>query len=117
MQFIGTSVGLAKFRTYQAKCIREMPSRSACLALAPIDAEGLSGRKNAFTSYLWLLRAEIKDSQQLARGRNAMTKDELKTVDLTQAEWVLVHKEYWRRKRSSTLSGRQCSRLSHLLRP
>jgi TPR repeat protein len=72
-------------------------SRSACLALARIDGEGLSGKKDAFTSYLWLLRAEIEDAQLLARRRNALSKDELKAVELTQAEWVLAHKEYWQR--------------------
>lgn len=72
-------------------------SRPACLALARIDGEGLSGKKEALTAYLWLMRAEIKDAQLLARRRSALSKEELKTVELMQAEWVLAHKEYWQR--------------------
>jgi TPR repeat protein len=73
----------------------EVGSRPACTTLARIDAQGLSGKKDALSAYLWLLRAETRDPKLLAAARTPLSKDQLKTVELSQAEWVVAHKEYW----------------------
>jgi TPR repeat protein len=75
----------------------ENGSRPACAALARIDGEGLAGKKDPIGAYLWLLRADTKNAPSLAARKSALSKGQLESVQLSQAEWVLAHKEYWKR--------------------
>jgi TPR repeat protein len=71
-------------------------SKPACAALARIDGEGLAGKKDPASAYLWLLRSDIKDATQLSSFKNALTGEQLKSVELSQAEWLLAHREFWK---------------------
>jgi len=71
-------------------------SRPACAALSRIEGEGLAGKKDALKAYLWILRAESRDQRQVAARKSAVSDADLKSVPLTQAAWIVAHKEYWK---------------------
>jgi TPR repeat protein len=70
-------------------------SRAACAALAHIDGEGMAGKRDALSAYLWLIRAGTHDQAQLAARKNAVSAADLKAARVTQASWIIAHKEYW----------------------
>jgi hypothetical protein len=73
----------------------EVGSRPACAALAHVDGEGLAGKRDALSAYLWLIRAGTHDQAQLAARKNAVGTADLKAAQVTQASWIVAHKEYW----------------------
>jgi TPR repeat protein len=73
----------------------DVGSRPACAALSHIEGEGLAGTKSALNAYLWLIRAGSHDPAQLAARKSAVGSADLKAAQVTQAAWIVAHKEYW----------------------
>lgn len=74
----------------------ELGSRPACVEIARIDNEGLAGKKDLMGAYLWLLRSEIGDARVLAERKSKLDANQLKQVQVSQAQWLLDHQSLWK---------------------
>src|SRR5579863_2886875 len=71
-------------------------SREACAELARIAAEGLAGKPDPAAAYLWLLISESKDNPLLAERKKALSDEQLKSVALAHAQWLIDHQDHWK---------------------
>lgn len=74
----------------------EAGSHEACAHLARIDAEGLAGKKDPVGAYLWLLLSESNDTALLADRKKVLSAEQLKSVALAQAQWLVAHQDHWK---------------------
>jgi len=70
-------------------------SRMACSMLSIIDSQGLAGKTDNLSAYLWMQREEMKPEKDLALAKQKLSAEELKTAPLTEAQWIIAHKEFW----------------------
>lgn len=71
-------------------------SREACAELGRIAAEGLAGKPDPAAAYLWLLLSESKDNALLADRKKTLTAEQLKSVALARAQWLIDHQDHWK---------------------
>ena len=71
-------------------------SREACAELARIEAEGLGSRPDPVAGYFWLLLSESKDSALLAERKRALSHEQLRSVALDRAQWLVDHQHHWK---------------------
>ena len=71
-------------------------SREACAELARIEAEGLASKPDAAAGYLWLLLSESADNALLAARKKALSQEQLRSVALDRAQWLVDHQDHWK---------------------
>lgn len=89
-------------------------SREACAELARIAEEGLAGKPDFVAAYLWLLLSESKNNALLAERKKALSAEQVKSVALARAQWLIDHQDHWKGdvKAAEKLVARDSNRLN-----